>query len=72
VSLSGTFLTRVYEGPYHDAPKWCADMTSYVATKGRKPGRLYVGYVMCPSCARAYGKNYVVLFAEVEPIQQSA
>jgi hypothetical protein len=25
-TLSGTFLTKVYEGPYRDAGKWAADM----------------------------------------------
>jgi hypothetical protein len=65
VSLSGTFLTRVYEGPFRDAPKWCADMTARVAAAGRTMKKLYLGYTTCPSCAKAYGKNYVVLFAEV-------
>jgi len=54
VAISGTFLTRVYEGPYRDAPKWCADLASYVAAKGRKLEKLYFGYVMCPACAKAY------------------
>jgi hypothetical protein len=69
VSLSGTFLTRVYEGPFRDAPKWCADMTEYVASKGRKVEKIYLGYTTCPACAKAYGKNYVVAFAEVAPIE---
>jgi hypothetical protein len=68
VTLSGTFLTRVYEGPFHDAPKWAADMRSYCTAKGREPRKLYFGYTTCPRCAKAYGKNYVVLFAEVEPV----
>lgn len=65
VPLSGTFLTRVYEGPYKDAPKWRADMIRYVAEKGRTASKIYFAYTTCPACAKAYGKNYVVLFAEV-------
>ena len=67
VSLSGTFLTRVYEGPYRDAGAWVADMTTYVAEKGRTLKKIYLGYTTCPKCAKAYGKNYVIAFAEVEP-----
>jgi hypothetical protein len=27
--------------------------------------KLYFSYTTCPACAKAYGKNYVVLFAQV-------
>jgi hypothetical protein len=67
VKLSGTFLTRVYEGPFHDTSKWCTDMEAYVRAQGRKLRKMYFGYTTCPRCAKAYGKNFVVLFAEVEP-----
>jgi Bacterial hydrolase len=65
--LSGTFLTHVYEGPYRDAPKWYADMVDRVRARGETPKKVYFGYTTCPACAKAYGKNYVVLFAEVRP-----
>jgi hypothetical protein len=64
-SLSGTFLTRVYEGPYRDAPKWAANMQSFVKARGKKLEKLYFAYTTCPACAKAYGKNYVVLFAKI-------
>jgi hypothetical protein len=64
-ALSGTFLTRVYEGPFSQAGKWAEDMCRYVASTGRKSEKLYFAYTTCPRCARAYGKNYVVLFAQV-------
>jgi hypothetical protein len=63
--LSGTFLTKVFEGPYRNAGQWARDMKAYVASKGRTLKRLYFGYTTCPKCAKAYGKNYVVLFAQV-------
>lgn len=65
VTISGTFLTKVYEGPFRNAPEWAADMERHVKTKGRSLKKLYFGYTTCPSCAKAYGKNYVVLFAQV-------
>jgi hypothetical protein len=66
VTISGTFLTKVYEGPFRNASDWAADMGRYVAEKGRTMKKLYFGYTMCPRCAKAYGKNYVVLFARVD------
>jgi hydrolase family protein len=63
--LSGTFFTHVYEGPYRDAPKWMADMNARVRARGRTAKKIYFGYTTCPACAKAYGKNYVVLFAEI-------
>lgn len=64
-TLSGTFLTKVYEGPYQNAGKWAKEMKEYVENKGKKIMKLYFSYTTCPKCAKAYGKNYVVLFAQV-------
>jgi hypothetical protein len=63
--LSGTFLTKVFEGPFREAGNWVAQMNAYVAAKGRAVEKLYFGYTTCPKCAKAYGKNYVVVFAKV-------
>lgn len=64
--LSGTFLTKVFEGPYSNVGKWAKEMTEYVQHKNRKLKKLYFSYTTCPKCAEAYGKNYVVLFAQVD------
>jgi hypothetical protein len=63
--ISGTMLSRVYEGPYQNAGKWAKDMVSYVKSQGKMLKKLYFSYTTCPACAKAYGKNYVVLFAQV-------
>ena len=60
IHLSGDFLTKVFEGPYRDAPKWCAAMSEYVARNGGASGTQYFFYTTCPRCAKHYGKNYVV------------
>ncbi len=65
-TLSGTFLTRVYEGSYRKAGKWVADMKRYVIDQQRTLDKLYFGYTACPRCAKAYGKNYVVLLAKLD------
>lgn len=63
--ISGTFLSKVFEGPYKNAGKWAKDMKAFVDSKGRKLKKLYFFYTTCPSCAKFYGKNYTVLMAEV-------
>ncbi len=65
-TLSGTFLTKVFEGPYQNAGKWAQEMASYVKNKGKDLKKLYFSYTTCPKCAKAYGKNYVVLFAKTK------
>ena len=64
-TLSGTFLARVYEGPYRNVRAWCDDMHRRVAARGRTLRKLLFYYTTCPRCARRYGKNYVVLLAQV-------
>ena len=64
--LSGTFLTKVFEGPYQNAGKWAVEMEEYVKSKGEELKKLYFFYTTCPRCAKAYGKDYVVLFAQIK------
>jgi len=63
--ISGTFFTKVFEGPYGQTKKWVKEMDEYVKSKGKTTKKLYFSYTTCPRCAKAYGKNYVVLFAQV-------
>lgn len=64
-TLSGTFLTKVFEGPYQNVGTWAGEMKTYVTSKGKEIKKLYFSYTTCPKCAKAYGKNYVVLFAQI-------
>lgn len=66
-ALSGTFLTRVYEGPYRNMRKWIGEMKSFVQGKGKALRKLLFFYTTCPKCAKKYGKNYVVLLAWLNP-----
>ncbi len=63
--ISGTFLTKVFEGPYHNAGKWAREMAEYAKSKNKPMRKLYFSYTTCPKCAKTYGKNYVVLFAQI-------
>jgi len=65
-TLSGTFLTKVFEGPFKDAGKWAKEMVEVVRQKGRNLRKILFFYTTCPKCAKVYGKNYVVLLGQVE------
>jgi len=66
VTISGKFLSKVYEGPFQDTEKWCKDFEAYAEKKKLKIKKLYMWYTTCPKCAKKYGKNYVVIIAEVK------
>ena len=68
VRLSGDFLTKVFEGPFKEAPAWCTSMAAYVKEKGKHVDTMYFFYTTCPKCARHYGKNFVVGVAKVSPL----
>jgi hypothetical protein len=63
--ISGTFLTKVFEGAYKDVPKWHKEMAQFVKSRGKEAKKTYSFYTTCPKCAKVYGKNYVVLVSEV-------
>ncbi|WP_372837918.1 hydrolase [Phaeovulum sp.] len=64
-ALSGDFVTRVFEGPFSDARKWHTELREMSRAADKPDGRSYFYYTTCPKCAKAYGENYVVGFAEV-------
>ena len=65
LTISGTFLTKVFEGPYKEASNWMKEMEKYVEKKKKTVKKLYLFYTTCPKCAKHYGKNYVVGFSQV-------
>jgi hypothetical protein len=64
-TISGTFRTKVFEGPYKNIRSWISQMNDYLGSAGETMKKLYFFYTTCPKCAKHYGKNYVVLVAEV-------
>ena len=64
--ISGTFLTKVFEGPYKNAGQWALEMQKYVVSKGKELKKFYFFYTTCPKCAKVYGKNFVVILAQIE------
>jgi len=65
VRLDGDFRTRVFEGPYEQAPQWKTAFERELAGEGLSADRIYFYYTTCPKCAAVYGKNYVVAIARL-------
>jgi hypothetical protein len=65
-ALSGTYLAKVFEGPYSGMRRWIGEMNAFVAARGKVPLKLYFFYTTCPKCAKKYGQNYVVILAQIE------
>lgn len=63
-TLSGTFYSKVFEGPFRNMRSWIEEMKSLVRDRGKTLERLLFFYTTCPTCAKKYGKNYVVLLAQ--------
>ena len=66
VQLTGDFVTKVFEGPYKQVPRWCEELTQRIKANGKEVKHTYFFYTMCPKCAKTYGKNYVVGVAEIQ------
>lgn len=66
VTLSGNYLTKVFEGPYKDIAKWHNELEAMVKSKGKTFVKSYFFYTTCPKCAKFYGKNYVVGIAQID------
>lgn len=66
VRLSGIYLAKVFEGSFKNMGLWHEQLIEYVRSRGAKLVKIYFSYTTCPRCARVYGKNYVVGFAQIE------
>ena len=65
VTLSGNYISKVFDGPYNAVPKFIKQMGSYLEKKGELAKDYYVHYAYCPKCAKKFNHNYAVLFAAV-------
>ncbi|MBN1944891.1 MAG: hypothetical protein JW797_04405 [Bradymonadales bacterium] len=63
-TISGQFLSKVYEGPFRETAKWCDDFAEYARSQSAQIEKQYMWYTTCPKCAKVYGKNYVVILGK--------
>lgn len=59
-TLSGDFLTKVFQDPYGQARDWHEEMQRIARARNTEPRDVYFFYTTCPKCAKVYGKNYVI------------
>jgi hypothetical protein len=64
-TISGSFLSKVFEGPYRGMRKWIQEMKAFVQSRGKSLQKLYFFYTTCPKCGKEYVKNYVAILALV-------
>ena len=60
VVLSGSYLAKVFEGPFKNAKSWYDSLQDFVRSRGKIADKTYFFYTTCPKCAKYYGKNYVI------------
>jgi hypothetical protein len=65
VRMTGTFYSRVFDGPYNAVPKWIRQLKADAAARGVRFDDYFFYFTTCPTCAKEYGHNYVVAFAKV-------
>ena len=63
--ISGTFMTKVFEGPYKNMGQWIKQMQAWLESKAASMKKMYFFYTTCPKCAKHYGKNYTVILAQI-------
>lgn len=64
VKVTGTFLTRVFEGS-KNKNQYIKEMKEYVKLEKQELKNIYFYLTICPKCGKECAKNYVVLFAEI-------
>jgi len=64
-TLSGTYMSKVFDGAFNAVPKFIKQMDTYLGKQDKKAHNYYIHYAYCPKFAKEAGHNYMVLFAEV-------
>lgn len=65
IIFTGKYISKVYEGDYKNMKSWIEDFNKYTSTQNLKIEKMYYWYTTCPSCSKAYGKNYTVIFGKI-------
>lgn len=65
--LSGTFISKVFDGPYHHVPNWIDEMDRFLASRKQRSLKYYFHFAYCPTCMKKYGHNYCIAFAQIAP-----
>jgi len=64
--ISGTFLSRLFEGGYSQTGNWIKETQQYAQEQGQTVEKIYTFYGTCPKCAKAYGAAQTVVLAKTK------
>lgn len=66
VTLTGKYISKVYEGSFQQTGTWMKDFAAYTKQQGLADmKKVYMWYTTCPKCAKKHGHNYVVILGQV-------
>lgn len=65
VTISGRFEAKVFDGPYKEIRRFFKEFDDYLAKKNKKAKDYYIHYAYCPKCAKKFGHNYMIFFAQI-------
>jgi hypothetical protein len=65
VRLSGTYFSKVFDGPFNEVPQYIREMDIHLNSEGKLARKYYFYFTTCPKCAKKYGHNYIVGLAEI-------
>jgi len=65
VVLSGTYFTKVFDGPFSRVPQYINEMDILLTQKDMLAKKYYFYEAACPLCERKYAVNNIVAFAEI-------
>jgi len=64
--FSGKYYSMVFEGNFNESGKWLKQFGKHLNSLNYSASRQFMWYTTCPKCAKKYGKNYVVILAQLE------
>jgi hypothetical protein len=64
VKIEGTYLAKVFDGPFSMMGKWMKEIQEIGKKKNKTFTKFYTFYTTCPKCGNIYKHNYLVIFAK--------
>ena len=65
IKMTGTYVSKVFDGPYSGVPKYITEMEGYLKTLAKKSKKYYFYFTTCPKCAKKFGHNYIIAVSEI-------
>jgi hypothetical protein len=63
--MTGTFISKVFDGQFSHISRYLKDMNEFLSKQDKKAKEYYFYLTTCLKCAKKYGNNHNVAFAEL-------